>query len=326
MDEQFLQDRAYPYCKGIADALVGLMEPDKNGKLKLPLSSSPEIHNNTQKAWLKPNSNFDLSLIRWLLGANAEMATALGKKEEAARWKTLLGKMDELAVDGKGALLMAQGEPLKGSHRHFSHLMAIQPLGIISTDGDARQANIVKSSLDETLALGTKQWTGYSFSWMACLLARAGDAERAEKYLNTYLESFILRNGFHCNGEVTDKGWSQYRYQAFTLEGNFAAGQAVHEMLLQTWGHRIRIFPATPEAWADVSFDTLRGEGGFIVSAVRSEGKTISVTVKATVDGPLRLEDPFGGEPYTANFSIKRSGDDLICQMKAGQMLELKSK
>lgn len=41
MDPQFLKERAYPYCSGIAEALVGLMKPDKNGKLKLPLSSSP---------------------------------------------------------------------------------------------------------------------------------------------------------------------------------------------------------------------------------------------------------------------------------------------
>ena len=78
MDPQFLKERAYPYCSGIAEALVGLMKPDKNGKLKLALSSSPEIHNNFQQAWLTPNSNFDLALIRWIFGANAEMADALG--------------------------------------------------------------------------------------------------------------------------------------------------------------------------------------------------------------------------------------------------------
>ena len=69
--------------------------------------------------------------------------------------------------------------------------------------------------------------------------------------------------------------------RAFTLEGNFAAAQAVHEMLLQSWGNLIRIFPATPEEWSDVSFSQLRAEGGFIVSAERKGGKTVRVTINS---------------------------------------------
>ena len=85
MDPGFLKERAYPYCKDIAEALLMLMKPDQNGRLKLSLSSSPEIHNNTQQAWLKPNSNFDLSLIRWIFGVNAEMAKSLNLEKEAIR-------------------------------------------------------------------------------------------------------------------------------------------------------------------------------------------------------------------------------------------------
>lgn len=51
MDKKLLTERAYPYCVSPGDALLGLLKPDaKTGKLKLPLSSSPEVHNNTQAA------------------------------------------------------------------------------------------------------------------------------------------------------------------------------------------------------------------------------------------------------------------------------------
>lgn len=325
MDRKFLADRAYPYCAETLDAVIALMRPDPTtGKLKLPLSSSPEIHDNSLRAWLTPNSNFDLSLIRWGLSANAEMAAALGKVEESNRWKHLLGQMDDLAVEGDaGALRLSPTESLPGSHRHFSHLMPIHPLGLITIEGTDRDRKIINASMAQIDKLGTSQWCGYSFSWMACTRARIGQGDRALVYLSDYVNSFVLRNGFHCNGEQTRKGLSRFHYRPFTLEGNFAAAQAVHEMLLQSWGGRVRVFPATPTAWADASFNKLRAEGGFIVSATRKAKRTTSVTITATVDQPLRLKNPFEGAAFKSDVPINSVDNELQCDLKAGQTVHL---
>ena len=323
MDVRFLKNRAYPYCKGIAEALVGLMESDDDGKLKLPLSTSPELHNNTQQAWLTPNSNFDLALIRWIFSANADMAKALDKEKEAARWQDLLSIMNSLAVVGEeGPLKVAPDETLNESHRHFSHLMAIHPLGILNVEGSKKERNIIEASLKQMDKLGTSRWTGYSFSWMACMRARVGQGDRALEYLRDYMHC-TLRNGFHVNGPQTRKELTDLHMRAFTLERNFAASDAVHEMLLQSWGDRIRVFPATPEKWKDVSFTNLRAEGGFVVDAEMKEGKTVQVTITATVDQPLRLENPFGKKQFETNRGLKRKGDELRCYMKKGQTLRL---
>jgi alpha-L-fucosidase 2 len=328
MDNNFLRDRAYPYCAGIAEALAGLMVPDKNGRLKLYLSSSPEIHNNSRQAWLTPNSNFDLSLIRWIFGANAEMAEVLGMKEASVNWKNLLAKMDDLAVEGdEGALLVSPDEPLKESHRHFSHLMSIYPLGTLNIEGTDRDRKIISSSLTQIDSFGSKLWCGYSFSWMACMRARAGQADKALENLKDYMDC-TLRNGFHVNGPQTRKELSDYNtMRAFTLEGNFAAAQAIHEMLLQSWGNLIRIFPATPDGWSDVSFSQLRAEGGFIVNAERKGGKTVRVTITATTDQMLRLKYPFELKEYDSNIAVERKGnDELYCRLRKGQILQLRIK
>jgi alpha-L-fucosidase 2 len=325
MDPEFLEERAYPYCTGIAEALVGLMSPDENGKLKLALSSSPEIHNNYQEAWLTPNSNFDLALIRWIFGANAEMAEALGLEKDEGHWKDLLSKMDEPAVEGEdGPLLVAPDEALQESHRHFSHLMDIYPLGIIHIEGTDRDRRIIEASLEQMDELGSKLWTGYSFAWMACMRARVGQAEPALENLRNYMDC-TLQNGFHVNGPQTRKELSDYNsMRAFTLEGNFGASQAVHEMLLQSWGGRIRIFPATPEEWEDVSFSRFRAEGGYVVDAERIGGKTVKVEITSTADQVLRLKDPFDNREFESNMSLKRTGDDeLQCRLKQGQTLSL---
>jgi alpha-L-fucosidase 2 len=45
-----------------------------------------------------------------------------------------------------------------------------------------------------------------------------------------FVNAFTLRNGFHANGDQTKSGYSDFTYRPFTLEGNFLASQAVHEM------------------------------------------------------------------------------------------------
>jgi len=318
MDHRFLETRAYPWLSEITNGVVNLLE-EKDGKLYLPLSSSPEIHNNSLRAWLTPNANYDLSLMHWSFDALAEMATVLGKTEDVKRWRQLRGKLDDLLVDDANVLMFSKGEPFNVSHRHHSHTMAIHPLGTLHVEGSDEDRAIINATLDRMNAKGTQAWTGYSFSWFSCVLARAGRAEEALKYLADYERAFILRNGFHVNGDQIGAGLSRARYRPFTLEGNFLAMDAVHEMLLQSWGGRLRIFPAVSKKWPDVKFEKLRAQGGFVVSAERRGGRTVRVSVTATVDQPLRLKDPFAAAAFTADRPVKRVDDELQIEMKAGQ-------
>lgn len=202
--------------------------------------------------------------------------------------------------------------------------MAIHPLGLLNVEGTDRDRDIIRATLDRIDTLGTQAWVGYSFSWFACMLARAGQGDLALRYLTDYERAFILRNGFHVNGDQIGAGLSRFRYRPFTLEGNFLAMEAIHEMLLQSWGGRVRIFPATPTAWRDVSFDRLRAEGGFIISAERRGGLTQRVIVTATVDQPLPLVNPFGGESFESNIPVRSVDDELRCTLRAGQSLQLR--
>jgi alpha-L-fucosidase 2 len=332
-DRTFLAERAYPYASMVGEGILGLMKPDAAGHLALPLSSSPEIHDNSLQAWLTPMSNYDLALIRWLFGALGTMARELGKEDEAARWDAKLAQMAPLVVDDMTKVLrVSPDESLMASHRHFSHLMSIHPLGTLTVEGNARDRDVVLASLDNLASLGTTQWVGYSFSWAACLEARAARAERALSYLSTFVRAFVLRNGFHVNGDQTKSGLSNFTYRPFTLEGNFAAMQAVHEMLLQSWGGTVRVFPAMPAAWKDATIERLRAEGGYEVSATRKDGGTARVSVTATRSGTLRLRDPFnGGGAWTVTAEApgskprtvvpKRDSQDLLIPLEKGDRL-----
>ena len=324
MDREFLTERAYPYCSAIAECLETLLKPGADGKLKLPLSTSPEIHDNRLKAWLTPNSNNDLSLLRWLFGALVEMAGATGDGTAAEHWQAVLEKLDDLAVEGEaGPLRLSPDESLAESHRHHAHLMPIYPMGILHVEGSERDRKIITASLEQLDRLGTKNWVGFGFTWLACIAARVGDAQLAEENLDIFLKAFISRNGFNLNGDYKQLGYSGLAYRPFTLETNFAAGQAVHEMLLQSWDGVVRVFPAVPEKWADVRFENLRAEGGFGVWARRESGSTTWVRVRSEHGGLLRLRDPFAGKQVSWNRAdVKKTGKNYQCTLRPGEVLE----
>ena len=200
----FLHDRAYPWCSAIGEALVGLMVEGANGKLHLPLSPARDPRE-LARAFLAPNSNYDLAAMRALFTSLTAMAQALHADADAQHWSQVQAMLDDFALDARGGLALAPGEPLTESHRHMSHALAIQ-LGLISIEGGDAQRAIVDATLDALLEKGTSAWTGYSFAWFACLAARGGRPETALRFLRDYERAFTLRNGLHANGDQSEEG------------------------------------------------------------------------------------------------------------------------
>jgi alpha-L-fucosidase 2 len=312
--------RAYEFCSAIGTCLEHLLQ-DRDGVLRLPLSSSPEIHNNSLGAWLIPNSNYDRDCMRALFLGLRDMARA--RNDAAAlHWGQLAQRLGEVIVDPKTQIRMfSAGEPFNESHRHHSHIMGLHPFGLQSVRNE-QERPIVNTTLDRVNELGTRAWTGYSFSWIASTFARAGRGEEALRYLDLYVNAFILRNGFHVNGDQLKAGFSNFTYRPFTLEGNFLAPEAVHDMLLQTWGVKVHIFPAMPWRWHDAEFEQLRGEGGWIVSGKWANNACTYVAIEATRDAELTLVDSFGSRPVRWNREVSRNDeDDIVVTLKAGEKL-----
>jgi len=324
-DDKFLAERAYPWLSEVAGAVFALCK-EEDGILELPYSCSPEWNNDKWSAFLEPNSNFDQALLLWSAAALQEMATALGKREDAEKWAVLRAKLAPLKFDEKTrALLVGQGVPFRHSHRHFSHTLAIYPLGILNADQseDARKA--VRASVRQILDQSHRGWVGYSFTWAASLAARAGFADAAVRHLVDFERAFVGRNGFHLNGDQTGTILKRQRRRgsrAFTLEGNFLFMDAIQEMYMQSWGGKVRIFPTMPDSWKDAEFRDLRAEGGFKVSAERKGGVTTEVEVTATCDSILKLRDPFAGLEAKWSIKYERDGDCLVFKLNAGDAVK----
>jgi alpha-L-fucosidase 2 len=331
MDETFLRERAYPWCREAGECVRALLKKDAEGLLKLPKSSSPEIFDNSGRAWLLPNSNYDLMCMKMQFLALAEMADALGRSDEARSWAETAAALGGFHADASGMLLVDAKTPLPYSHRHLSNIIGIFPFNLVTAEGGDQDRRMIEASLAQWDKLGTGAWCGYSFAWMSGLRARVGDAEAALRHLDIFVKAFVTRNGFHVNGDQTGSGFSGATYRPFTLEGNFAALRAAQEMLLQSWsptpGKRdteiVRIFPATPWRWHDVEFSDLRAEGGWIVSARRENNATTWFRVTATRDGLLRIRDNFGGRiPEWDKIGAKKVGDNYEAALTKGRFVE----
>ncbi|UCS92085.1 glycoside hydrolase family 95 protein [Echinicola marina] len=321
MDREFLKEEAYPWFKEVAIYLDEISEKTEDGKRKLPISASPEMHNNSRRAWFGETTNFDLANIRFAYTKAAELARELGLDNEAKKWEAILAEWPDYAIDETG-MMVAPGEALNSSHRHFSHLMAIHPLSMINwSDGDKAQT-IIKNTLENLKTVGSSAWVGYSFSWLGNLQARALDGEGAAETLKIFASSFCLPNSFHVNGDQSGKGYSNLNYRPFTLEGNFAFAAGLQEMLLQSHEDFIRLFPAIPKDWEKASFNGFLAQGNFEISAEKINHDEIQAVINSPKGGTLKIINPFG-EDCKVNGQALTKGNVFSKAMKVNESLEL---
>lgn len=288
-DEKFLKNRAYPFFKKVGQAIKGLLT-EKNGKLYLPVSSSPEIFDNARKAYLEPNSNFDLSLLIYLFKTLKRYAEQLG--ENAEEYEEILGKLDDLAIDDSGVVMLDKTQYLPESHRHFSHVMCLYPLHLINYDTDEHK-KIYENTIKNLEILGTGYWVGFSFPMSAQIYAMAKNGNAAAERLGQFCKGFVAENGFHLNGDFKHYGYTQWHYRPFTLESLFGFADALHEMLLQDHQGFIELFPAIPDEWkrGTVEFKNLRSRGGLLVSATLKRGELSLLTIKSPSERTVTFAD-----------------------------------
>ena len=222
-DDKFLAERAYPWLSEVATSVFSLAR-QKDGYLVLPISCSPEWNNDKWSAFLKPNSNFDQSLLLWATEALEEMATALEKGKDAKKWASLRAKLAPLKQHEKtGALLIAEGVGYRGGHRHFSHALAIHPLNILHVEQSEQAWKAVRATVRQIIDGTRGSWTGYSYSSAAGLAARAGFADDAERLLEDFERGFVSRSGLHLNGDQSRTGLVRYNRRGHSSTGSLSS-------------------------------------------------------------------------------------------------------
>ncbi len=119
------------------------------------------------------------------------------------------------------------------------------------------------------------------------------------------------------NGRYSDTSDFDYMAAMGIWFENFALPVVINECLMQSYNGQIRLFPNWPEDKA-AEFFSLRAVGGFLVSAVFSEGEVRKVEILSEAGSPLRLVSPWkDGATCTS-----ASGTKHVC----GKLIELPTK
>lgn len=286
-DVGFLREKAWVYFEETAKCITALLE-EKDGLYYLPVSSSPEIHDDEREAWVTPNSNYDLALMHYLYQTLISFAKILENGQDK-KWQEVYEKLPELAINTKHVLMISPDESLEESHRHLSNAMAICPLYLYQYD---RDKEVIDATILDYELLGTGMWVGFSFAWMSHLYAVQKNGEGAYEQLRIFWESFCSPNGFHLNGDYKKRGYTTFHYRPFTLEANMYAADALQEMLFQMKDGVMELFPAIPEKWREqeLSFEGFRGEKGILVSAGWIPEKGYKVVVDAVCEQRIKLK------------------------------------
>lgn len=277
MDDATLRHHLYPLLKRAVNYYFHFLTEDADGVLHIPQTWSPEY-----KAGKGPDTNFDLALLRWGCTALIESADRLKISDPLLpKWHDTLRRLAPYPVNENGYMIAA-GVPFATRHRHYSHLLMLYPLYLVNADQPGSEERAIRS-IEHWQSF--KPHNGYSFTGASSLFSAFGRGDQALSYLKRLKGTMSATTMYNEIGQ-----WAQ------CIESPLSGAQSIHDMLLQSWGRTIRVFPAAPGAWGDIAFHNLRAEGAFLVSAQRAGGETQWVRVKSLAGEPCRVKLDMPGE------------------------------
>ena len=292
LDRDFLAKRAYPLMKGAAQFCAGWLVPDPRNPGVLTTAPSFSTENDflgpAGRAETSAGCTMDIALIREVFANTAEAAQSLGIDAPFADHLTALArKLPPYQIGRHGQLQEWEfdfDEP-QPEQRHISHLYPVYPGREITPRTAPALARAASTSLQRRLEAGGAS-TGWSRAWAVNVFARLGDSGRA-------IESFNWLIDHGTSAALLDECPSAGG-PLFQIDGNFAGGAAITEMLVQSHEGVLALLPALPQAWTTGSIKGVRARGGLTLEMNWSQGRLRTCVIDASTARPLKVRLPDG--------------------------------
>ena len=279
-DRDRMREGLFSKLRGVGNSYQNYLKdnpvPTDDGTIHIKNSWSPEYPGGRGQ-----DINFTIGLMKWCFQTLLDINREHGLNDpQAEEWERIVDHLVDFQIDANG-LRIGKDVPFDKPHRHYSHLLPFYPLAVLAPDSDDGK-QLLRKSLDHWLdvTFGRKNEatamavTGYTATGAASMYSWLGDSEKAYHYLDFFIK--------HDRVSPT----TMYAEGNPVIESPLSFATCIHDMLLQSWGGTLRVFPAAPEPWSDVAFKDLRGQGAFLVSAKKHDGVTQFVKVKSLVGSP----------------------------------------
>jgi alpha-L-fucosidase 2 len=304
-DREFLSKRALPILRSAALFWIDWLQPNpKTGKLVSGPATSPENAYRLpdgKTASISMGPAHDQEIAWNSLRDYLEACQALNiENEETTEAQKVLDRLalPEIAPDGRLREWPEDYDETEPGHRHLSHLWGMMPGHRITLQKTPELAEAVRKSLDYRLSHDYHA-QGWSLGWVACLMARLKQGDRALDLMNHEFLGKAYPNMFvDAHGQV----------QVGDMMG---VPLAMIELLLQSHTGELELLPALPKQWPAGSITGLCARGGFVVNLAWADGKLTSASISSKTGGAciLRYGDRTirlsakPGKSYPVNFS-----------------------
>jgi hypothetical protein len=234
------------------------------------------------------NSSYDIVFIKFTLTAAKRAAKIMGDEKLAERCAANLATLPAYPTEtdpSQGGPVIGQwfGGGLPTYTNVVAEVMPLFPTDEVTWTSDPAQRELLARTINHS-----EKVTHHINSNVAMNIARARLGMGAE----------AIANAKKCFGPESDisaeqpNGLFYWKIHGYYLSEQVCIARFVSELLLQSAGDVIRVFPAWP-AGTDGKFSRLLAQGGFEVSAERVSDVVRNLTLKSTVGGPVTIANPW---------------------------------
>ena len=234
------------------------------------------------------NSSYDIVWIKFTLNAAKRAARLMGNEKLAERCAAILATMPAYPTEmdpSQGGPVIGQwlGGGLPKYMNIGSEVMSLFPTDEVTWMSTAAERELLTRTINHS-----EKVTHHINSNVTMNIARARLGMGAE----------AIANAKKCFGPESDisaeqpNGLFYWKIHGYYLSEQVCIARFVSELLLQSAGDVISVFPAWP-AGTDGNFSRLLAQGGFEVSAERIGDVVQNVIITSTVGGPVTFANPW---------------------------------
>lgn len=300
-DREFLKTVGYPILKEAALFYHDYLLTDENGEKYIFPSRTQEYCDcpGLSNEFLT-NTIVDLALFKFVLSRAAQAAEILGVDSELSKdWKNDVAALrSDYAVRPDGVWKTAEDWEDLSVPFPVPSVTDLTPVCITGEvdrwNGTAEMRAAAEKSVKAFTPDNTMPWD-MSFGIISRM--RMGDREYAKlalSLLHKCREGGNLNRSDACDYDENNEMKPDGQHSFFVDKGSAYLSDCITEMLLQSQGGVIRIFPAYPFEEGDAAFFSLRARGAFLVSAEARNGAPSYAIVRSLRGNDCAFMNVFG--------------------------------
>ena len=286
-DRTFLEEVAYPAVRETAEFYADFVDTcEREGdRIVLAPTVSPEHHGWTAGFERNRNCAFCIAYFHMVFDAAVEGAETLGiDADKVSRWRAARALLPEYPRYDEDEPIIVDVEDAPP----ITYNIPVPTAPVFPADQVGWFSPPEVQEIFRRTAAGLRHNGNNAPIMLAAARARLGMPDTHE-WLRTEILWRERPNGTLSFNRLDPRfGFNDFGHYTEM----FGVCLPINELLIQSVGDVIRLFPAWPDH-IPARFATLRTQGGFLVSAAFSGGQVRELIIECTAGGPLRLQTPW---------------------------------